>query len=279
MMRKSEARLMYDEVQVVKKIFRSEILEREVSIDFYFPLKIPADYPWELLLINDGQDLEKMDFAGILDRLYDLDLISPILAVGIHAGKERRLEYGTASQPDYLNRGNKAGLYTRFIFEELLPFIRAITGITNFRDKTFAGFSLGGLMAMDIVWNFPYEFRKVGVFSGSFWWRSVGLDEGYEEETDRIMHSQVRKGIFAPWLKFYFQTGLLDETADRNNNGIIDSIDDTLGLIDELEEKGYSMGDDIKYIEIADGRHDVETWGRAMPDFLEWAFGSTKDEG
>ncbi|MGL6267221.1 MAG: alpha/beta hydrolase, partial [Chitinophagaceae bacterium] len=68
-------------------------------------------------------------------------------------------------------------------------------------------------------------------------------------------------------------TGVLDEIADRNNNGIIDSIDDTMDLIGELVKKGYKKEEDIVYLEYEDGRHDVPTWGRAFPAFLKWAFG------
>ena len=90
------------------------------------------------------------------------------------------------------------------------------------------------------------------------------------------MHNQIRNGIYVPWLKFFFETGTLDETADRNKNGIIDSIDDTLSLIEELVKKGYDPAEDIRYLEIKDGRHDVETWGRAFPEFLKWGWGSKK---
>ncbi|MEO8416960.1 MAG: esterase, partial [Ginsengibacter sp.] len=79
-----------------------------------------------------------------------------------------------------------------------------------------------------------------------------------------------------PWLKFFFETGTLDETADRNNNGIIDSIDDTLSLIEELVTKGYNPSGDIRYLEIKDGRHDVATWGRAFPEFLKWGWGTAE---
>ncbi len=258
------------DVRVINTSIASQKLKREVKIDFYLPKGLNFTDAVSLLLINDGQDLVTMDFPAIIQYVYNMHEIRPFIAVGIHAGKDRKNEYGTARKKDFKNRGAKAIEYTHFVFEELIPFIRKESGFSEFREKIFAGFSLGGLMAMDIVWSHPYEFSKVGVFSGSFWWRSVGLDEGYVEDTDRIMHSLVRHGQFAPWLKFYFQTGLLDEIADRNNNGIIDSIDDTLGLIDELKNKGYK-NEDIKYIELADGRHDVPTWGRAMPEFLIWA--------
>jgi hypothetical protein len=66
----------------------------------------------------------------------------------------------------------------------------------------------------------------------------------------------------------------MDETMDRNNNGIIDSIDDTLDLINELVRKGYNRDDDIFYLEMPEGRHDVATWSRAMPVFLKWGWGT-----
>ncbi len=88
------------------------------------------------------------------------------------------------------------------------------------------------------------------------------------------MHLQVRKGGFYPWLKFFFQTGQLDETADRNNNGIIDSIDDALDMIVALKAKGYT-DEHIRYRELADGSHDVETWARALPEFLKWGWRKT----
>jgi hypothetical protein len=67
----------------------------------------------------------------------------------------------------------------------------------------------------------------------------------------------------------------MDETMDRNNNGIIDSIDDTLDLIKELERKGYRK-EDITYLEFANGKHDIPTWAKAMPEFLKWGWGKAK---
>jgi predicted alpha/beta superfamily hydrolase len=131
---------------------------------------------------------------------------------------------------------------------------------------------------LDIVWNTANQFDKVGCFSGSFWWRSTAVNEKYSADLDRIMHQQVRAGNYAPWLKFFFQCGTKDEAEDRNGNGVIDSIDDTKELIDELVKKGYSYPKDIFYYELEGGKHDVPTWGKAMPTFLKWGWGIDKDE-
>lgn len=256
----------------------SVFLEREVKIEFFLPASYVAGEPISLLLINDGQDMAKMHFSSILERLYSAGEIEPLLCVAIYCGEDRRMEYGTQNQPDYKGRGAKAPLYTSFIFEELLPFIRQHFLINTFKEKAFAGFSLGALSALDIVWNRPGEFTRAGLFSGSFWWRSIDqTEETYDDSQHRIMHQEIRDGKYAPWLKFFFQCGNLDETKDRNKNGIIDSIDDTLDLISELEAKGYDREQDIRYLELADGHHDVYTWGRAMPEFLKWGWSTSPE--
>ena len=54
------------------------------------------------------------------------------------------------------------------------------------------------------------------------------------------------------------------------NDGI-DSIDDTLYMIAELKSKGYP-DQQLRYLELADGKHDIATCARAMPEFLSWCF-------
>ena len=266
-------RLKQASVPVQNIVFNSAHLKRDVIVDIYLPPPGSHTRSASLLIINDGQDLPKYHFDLMLAELYEKKEIEPIFGVGIHCSADRRMEYGTAGILDYKGRGAKAGLHQKFVLNELMPFINEKWG-NNFKEKAYAGFSLGGLSAIDTVWHHPDVFSKTGIFSGSLWWRSKDLHHGYKEETDRIMHQLVREGAYKPGLKFYFATGSLDEKMDRNNNGIIDSIDDTLGLIEELEKKGYRIGDDIQYINYEDGRHDVKTWGRAMPAFLKWGFSS-----
>ncbi len=255
----------------------SEPLERTVLVDFYLPVNVQTD-ELNLLLINDGQDLVTMGFERLLEQLVSDGKIKPLLCVGIHCGEDRKNEYGLAAAPDFKGRGAKAALYQRFVLEELLPLIVEKYQIISFREVSFAGFSLGGLSALDMVWNHPELFTKVGVFSGSLWWRSKDKgDKDFDESSDRLMHQQVRNGNFQPDLKFFFQCGTKDEGEDRNKNGVIDSIDDTIDLMKELLQKGYKEGKDMFYLQIPGGRHDVPTWAAAFPPFLLWGWGRSKD--
>jgi hypothetical protein len=270
-MNAEETTLTASRILIEENIIYSEYLERDVKFDVYLPKGFFYPEQMNLLLINDGQDLPEMPFDTLINNLLEQDAIEPLFCVGIHCGAERKREYGTSYSQDYKGFGNKAGLYSKFIFDELLPTIRKKYHTPSFKTKSFAGFSLGGLSALDIVWNHAGEFQKVGVFSGSLWWRRKGYDDGYDDEKDRLMHLQVRHGIMHPWLQFFLQTGVLDEKADRNNNGIIDSIDDALDLIVELKAKGYT-DEHIHYLQIDDGKHDLPTWARAFPEFLKWGW-------
>lgn len=250
----------------------SEYLKRNVTCTLLIPEIQGLVAPLNLLLLNDGQELQNLKLRETLEELNEAGRLKPLLVVAIHANEERLQEYGTAGKPDFKKRGAKAALYTRFIKEELLPAIHKLTGIDHFETTAFAGFSLGGLSALDIAWHNPELFDKAGVFSGSFWWRSRDLNKGYTD-ADRIMHGIIRQTEAAPDLKIWLQTGTKDETADRNKNGIIDSIDDTIDLIKELENKGFKRPEDIRYLEFVGGGHDTATWAKAMPKFLVWAFG------
>lgn len=250
-------------------------LRREVKVSLIAPA-IPGDLRGlPLLLLNDGQDLEKMPFTSIIEGLWKEQKIAPLLIAGIHAGAERKMEYGVTGIPDYLGRGAKAANYRDFVNRELLPVLLKHWGLDRFESLSFAGFSLGGLSALDLSFDGRFPVKQVGVFSGALWWRSLDQTEtAYNDEVHRIMHSSIRAAKSVPKdLRFFFQCGALDEVLDRNNNGIIDSIDDTRDLIKELISKGYDAAKDIHYLEMPDGRHDIATWARALPPFLTWGWG------
>jgi enterochelin esterase-like enzyme len=253
---------------------QSGSLQRTVKIDFYqHDNDIHAD-EISLLLFNDGQDLVTMNFKDILQKFYKTGSRKPLLVVGIHCGEDRKNEYGMSVAPSFDGLGAKAAIFERFVVDELLPFIHSRFHNLHFREIAYAGFSLGALSALDISWNNPEIFSKVGVFSGSLWWRSVDKDDkDYDQRIHRMMHVQIREGDHRPGMKFFFECGEQDEWEDRNRNGVIDSIDDTIDLMRELVKKGFREGKDIYYLQMPNGKHNVESWGKAMPAFLKWGWG------
>jgi len=263
--------------QVKVNILRNQkIHSKFLDRDVVFDVILPPDYDlssqkFKTLYMNDGQDLDALKMEEVLNTHYQNQEIPSFVLIAIHTNQNRIKEYGTAKMADYKGRGDLATKYNQFIINELINEITQKYKVSTSKDDNyFCGFSLGGLSAMDIVWNNPDLFSKVGVFSGSFWWRKKAYEDGYDDHNDRIMHVLVREKSKNEGQKFWFECGTNDEKDDRNGNGIIDSIDDTLDLIRELENKGYKRETDVIYHEVEGGEHNQKTWSEAMPVFLKW---------
>ena len=256
-----------------REVLASVFLSREVELSILLPPGPAGPGPLPVLYLNDGQDLERLHLQVTLDALYADGALWPFVLVAPHANEQRVQEYGTAGHPDFNGRGSLAEAYTAFVIKELVPFAQAkYHASADPALAVMAGFSLGGLSAVDMVWHHPEIFARAGAFSGSFWWRQRAVGAGYTP-ADRIMHGLIQARRAHPSHGFWLQSGTLDERGDRNENGVIDSIEDCLDLLEALIHSGLDPRHALRYVQVEGGRHHPDTWGRVMPDFLRWAFG------
>ena len=250
----------------------SRHLQRHVKLTV-ISTPMPADKSeMNLLLMNDGQDMEKMRAKTILDSLYSKKLIQPLLIVGIQAG-DRLQEYGVADIPDYQGNGSKAAKYAEFIDNELYPFVKKKAALRKFNSVVMAGCSLGGLSAFDIAWDHADKIDKVGVFSGSFWWRDKdAAAPDYSDDLNRIMLNKIRSSRKRPKLAYWFYAGGNEEKGDRDKDGITDVVDDNKDLVNLLKSKNVAGADNIVFKEDPTGVHDYSSWSHQFAAFLLWAF-------
>ena len=243
-------------------------------IEIYLPPEYnpAADLHYPVLYLNDGQDAPVLHLVETLARLINAHKIEPIIAVAIHATVDRMNEYGVSNIPNAAGRGARAAAYAQFVIDELMPFIdRTYRTQPDAPHTALLGSSLGGLSAFDIAWYHSARVGGVGACSASFWWRTDNSTRQAQQAT-RIAHQIVRAGPKRSGLRFWFQAGTADESADRDRNGVIDAIQDTLEVMDALHSIGYQRDRDMKYHEIKGGQHHQATWAQALPVFLQWAF-------
>ncbi len=246
----------------------AETLGEDVVMHCYLPVNIANTDQLQLMLINDGQDLQKMQFEKILSAWIDSHG-TPLLCVGIEAGPNRVEKYGMAHVADYLGRGKMALAYQQFIVNVLVQYIKDTYKVSQFAGIHAMGFSLGALSMLDLATNGWISLQSVGLFSGSFWWRSKDKnDKAYHQDTDRLMHHKLLTQPLTSGTKYFFQCGTLDEAEDRNRNGVIDSIDDTIDLMRVLHKKGLLEGKDFFYYQLEGGRHDIQSWAAAIPVYF-----------
>jgi len=249
----------------------SKFLNRTVIVDIY---RTHQQKNQPVFFFLDGQDVRRMNINSLQQQL-SAEGFRSFTVVGIHANEARMWEYGTLRCADYADRGNRAPETAQFILEELMPFLQKRYKTSQECHLNYVGgFSLSALVAFDLAWHYPQTFGAAGIFSGALWWRSRPFNKKLPD-ANRILHDQVSQAPQLPPVRYWFQAGTQDEDGDRNHNGIIDAIDDTLQLMDLLREKGQPEKD-LHYLEIPDGRHEPATWAVAMPDFFRWALGGVK---
>jgi enterochelin esterase-like enzyme len=258
------------------------VLSEELAVRGIAPRRVtvylPPGYdaaraqPYPLLLALDGQTMPQWRLAETLDELVGAGMIEPVVVAAVPASAERMDEYGMAGQLDFAGRGRHAKALQDLLAGEVLPWLRETHHVATDAARTgIFGASLGGLCAFDAAWRRPQVFGLAGIFSGSLWWRAH--DSSVEvQQASRLAHRTVRDSATRPALRLWFQAGTRDETADRDGNGVIDAIQDTTELVDELVAKGFRRGDEVVYHEIEGGEHHESTWARVLPDFLRWAF-------
>ena len=206
-----------------------------------------VDYP--VLYLNDGQDAAAVELEPTLARLYAEDAMEKIIVVAIDMLPDRMGTYGLSdrvAQRSVIGDsrfgpiGSRAHDYSEWIAGELVPYIDVHYRTRRAPDsRSVLGWSLGGLNAFNLGWEYPDVFGQVGAFSPSFWLSSERTDAASVQRT-RLAQGRVEAGPKRAGSRFWFAVGTAEETDDRDGDGVIDAVDDTLDLARGLEQLGYS---------------------------------------
>lgn len=213
-----------------------------------------------LLLFNNGYELEAIDAKKIIDSLYDKKLIQPLVLVGIK-GNEKD-DYGMSSLAAGTQQpGTKAAKYNEFVIDELYPFIKKKTVIRKFRSVVICGSSLAGISAFDIAWQNADKIDRVGVFSGNFDYAGTGLKDNKEvnEVFGELLSSRKR-----PKLEYWiYASENKDSTVFKNSSE----------LIQILQQKNAANSGNIQFVTDKNGNNDIASWRNHFAEFILWAFG------
>lgn len=261
-------------IEKLRSVHSPELGNRR-TISVYLPPGYTHDREFPLLVAHDGQEMGAWKLAGALAQHHAAGHVTPVVAA-IPANAGRMHEYGTAGQLNSDGLGARAAAFEAFVSDTVVPLLRRRYQVSRLPAQTAVmGASLGGLSAFDLAWRRPDIFGVAGVFSGSFWWRTSNVSVA-EQQASRIMHQIVRDSATKPPLRLWLQAGTLDEQEDRDGNGVIDAIQDTTELIDELVARGFTRDRDVVYRESPGGRHHPATWAQELPEFLRWAFPTSR---
>jgi predicted alpha/beta superfamily hydrolase len=250
------------------RAFPSRVLGNRRDVLVYLPpgyrRSLRRRYP--VLYLHDGQNVfdAATSFAGVewgvdetAQRLIRQKLIEPLIIVAVaNMGEERIHEYapteGVIEPKDHPKKRSRglAGIYGRFLIEELKPFID-----NKYRTKPEAEFtglggsSLGGLATLAIGIIFSETFNRLMVMSPSVWWDDFSIL--------RLLGFLNQK----PPLKIWLDMG----TAEPNWKQVQE-------LRDALLDRGWQPDVDLKYAEVPGGDHSERAWAARVEPALRFLF-------
>jgi predicted alpha/beta superfamily hydrolase len=230
----------------------SKIMESNRDLFVWLPARYDENplkrYP--VLYMHDGQNLidPKTSFAGkdwqvdeTVTRLISEFKIREIIVVGIYNTKDRLEEYSDSA------KGEK---YSKFIIEELKPFVDSkYRTLTDNKNTAVIGSSMGGLASFLIAWKHPEVFSMAGCMSSSFYYNDDKVFKIIDEYTGPKKH-----------IKFYI---------DHGEDGLVRG----QKMFCKLTQMGYVIGTDLDYFYAPGAEHNESEWAKRLERPLIFFFG------
>lgn len=245
----------------VHSAFHSRYLcARDVAVYLppgYDPIEATR-YP--VLYLADGQNVfdqatafgDEWHVDETAQSLIAAGTIRPLIIVGIHSAKERRLHEFTPTARADQGGGGFANDYGRMLVEEIKPFIDAhYNTLPSAASTALGGSSLGALLTAHLGAHYPTAFGKLALLSPSIWW------------DDRVVIGEIESLNRKLPQRVWLDVG----TAEGD-----DMLADARCLRDALVHKGWIVGEDLVYREIDGGGHDETSWGARMGEVLAFLF-------
>jgi predicted alpha/beta superfamily hydrolase len=246
-------------LEVLPDVYSSELVNRRDVLVY-----LPASYetstrPFPVIYMHDGQNLfdPSTSFAGEWGADEALAKAPRggrrAIIVGIpNMGIDRIREYSPFV--DARSGGGLGDVYVSFILNTLKPLIDARYRTQADPANTgIIGSSLGGLISLYAFFRQPASFGFAGVMSPALWFAHGAIFPFVRE---------------APYVRgrIYLDVGTREGEGTLANARM---------MRDLLVEKGYSLGNDLRWVEDAGGMHNEAAWGRrlrpALPFLLNGA--------
>jgi predicted alpha/beta superfamily hydrolase len=245
---------------------------RRVSVFLPDSYDVDNNRHYPVLYMHDGQNLFHAEQAasGIawevdesVDYLVSEGFMGPIIVVGIDNTPARVPEY-TSSVDRALEQGGLATDYAHFVVEEVKPWVDAQLRTLPDRERTgLAGSSLGGLVSLYMLREYPEVFGRVGCLSTSLWWN----------EREALGWADAIAEAWQPDTRMWLDVGTA-EGDDPDGDGMTSMVVEARDLREQLLDLGLSFGEDLGYLEAEGDGHNETAWAGRFPGMLHFLFGT-----
>jgi predicted alpha/beta superfamily hydrolase len=188
------------------------------------------------------------------------EIASPIMVGVYNTGFNRMNEYAPTPAEfagwdgEQCRSTGDARRYARFFVNELKPFIDArYLTLPGPRHNAVVGSSMGGLVSLYFALWHPREFGHIAALSPSIWWDNRAVIRDF---------ARLRK---KPAVRLWLDMGTVEPGWEAVQI-----------LRDMLVGRGWRLGDDLHYLEVAGAAHTEAAWAARIGDVLKWIVGRGK---
>lgn len=214
-----------------------------------------------VLYMQDGQNLFDPETSFIkgnywrvgetADQLIVSGEIEPVIIVGIYNTGPHRIDEYTPVKDRRLG-GGEADAYGKMITKELKAFIDGrYRTLPDAANCGLGGSSLGGLVTLYLGLRYARMFSKLAVMSPSVWWKRRAILK---------MVEQIKR---KPDVKIWLDIG----TSEGQR-----ALPDARDLAKALEQKGWTMGEDLSYTEALGAEHNELAWSQRVAPMLKFLY-------
>jgi predicted alpha/beta superfamily hydrolase len=184
--------------------------------------------------------------------------IEPVIIVGIYNSEQRAAEF----TPKALSAAGSEGtgeVYGKFVVEGVKPFIDSMYRTNPDKQSTgIGGSSMGALIAVSIVKQYPDKFGKIALLTPHLWCNGKNIYAMAGEDLGFMKAAKV-------WLDM--------GSAGGDNYPGKDPLADAQQFAKKLESAGLVKDKDLKYTEYPGGEHKESAWQTRCDQVLLWLYG------
>jgi predicted alpha/beta superfamily hydrolase len=222
-----------------------------------------GSHRYPVLYMQDGQNVFAHPESAVydtwcanhaLEALVSEGRLEPWIIVAVDSGAGRFREYSPWDELR-LNVQACGPLYTRFMVEELKPFVDRV-----YRTRTGAewtgtmGSSLGGLMSLYLGWKHSEVFGRIGGLSPTVMWSQRALFKQWRAHSQR-------------WTRIYLDAG---STERIDADGLDLNYGEATGdFYRHLKRLGYHDHEVCLVLEPG-GEHGEKAWQQRLPFAFRW---------
>ncbi|MBS1642123.1 MAG: alpha/beta hydrolase [Bacteroidetes bacterium] len=242
------------QVRIIDTAFKIPQLNRTRRIWIYLPKSyVSSGKTYPVMYMHDGQNLfnEQTAFAGEWGVDECLDTLQKqtgkeCIIIGIDNGGAKRMNEYNPYEFDKFGKG-EGKLYVDFLATVLKPHIDAKYRTKKGVDYTFiAGSSMGGLISLQAVLQYPQVFGGAGIFSPAFW------------TAPQLFTDAAKINLGAANPKLYFYAG------GKENATMVSNMEK---MIDVLKKQpNYIIRSSVSPL----NQHNEKAWRAEFPAFYKW---------